>query len=70
MSTIFKVLILFLMGQTMSLGLLAFDIFYRYMVVSLFAQMTLPHLGILVIHRGSSRIKYHDMAAQVGDSFD
>ena len=27
------------------------------MVVSLFSQMALPHLGIIVIHRGSSRIK-------------
>ena len=43
--------------ETMSLGLLASGVFYRFMVISLFSWMTLPHSMILVIHCGSLRIK-------------
>ena len=56
-STIFRVPVLSLMGQTMSFGLLASKVFYRFMAVSLFSQTTLPHLGILVVQRDWSRIK-------------
>ena len=45
------------MEQTMSVGLLASSIFYRFTVIYLFSRMTLPYLGILVIQRGLSRIK-------------
>ena len=45
------------MSRLHVISLLAFNIFYIFMVVSLFRRTTLHHFGILAIQRGSSRIK-------------